>query len=118
MAMKIIHYRKADARKFDSDAAKSVTGRVLIGAAYGAKNFCMRVFELEAGGFTPRHAHAWEHEIFIHAGSGEVFSAGSWTKIVSGDAIFIPGNEEHQIRNVGTEPLVFVCLIPAGAPEL
>jgi quercetin dioxygenase-like cupin family protein len=32
--------------------------------------------------------------------------------------VFMPANEEHQIRNTGKEPFVFVCLIPSKAPEL
>lgn len=116
--MKIIHYTDANAQMFDSQTAKSVIGRVLIGRADGAKNFCMRIFELGLDGYTPRHSHEWEHEIFVHAGSGEVYSDGVWKKLSPGSAVFIPGNEEHQMRNVGEQPLVFVCLIPAGAPEL
>jgi quercetin dioxygenase-like cupin family protein len=32
--------------------------------------------------------------------------------------VFIPGNEEHQLKNAGDELFTFVCVIPAGAPEL
>jgi oxalate decarboxylase/phosphoglucose isomerase-like protein (cupin superfamily) len=38
--------------------------------------------------------------------------------VAPGDAVFVPGGEEHQIRNAGTAPLTFLCLIPAGAPEI
>jgi quercetin dioxygenase-like cupin family protein len=103
---------------FDSEIAKGVTGRVIIGRVDGADNFCMRRFDLAPGGHTPRHAHAWEHEIFFHAGEGEVFHAGKWTRVVSGDAVFVSGNEEHQIRNAGEAPLTFICLVPAVAPEI
>ena len=116
--MKIASYRTAESKIFDGGAAKAVTGRVVIGKADGASNFCMRVFELGAEGHTPRHAHAWEHEIFFHQGDGEVFLGGEWRAVSVGDAAFIPGGEEHQIRNVGDGDLVFVCLIPAGFPEL
>jgi quercetin dioxygenase-like cupin family protein len=78
----------------------------------------MRIFELSENGYSPRHSHEWEHEIIIHSGKGEVLSDGNWVSITKGHAIFIPGNEDHQIRNTGTDPLVFVCLIPSGAPEL
>jgi quercetin dioxygenase-like cupin family protein len=78
----------------------------------------MRVFELDEGGFTPRHEHDWEHEIFFHAGSGEVFMDGRWKPVEPGSVVFIPGNQEHQIKNSGGQPLIFVCLIPSGAPEL
>ncbi len=45
------------------------------------------------------------------------FTAYEKTAILK-EYLFIPGNEEHQIRNVGESPLVFVFLIPAGVAEL
>lgn len=116
--MKIQKTSDATPTYFDSDAARGVTGRVLIGKEDGADNFCMRIFELARGGYSPRHSHEWEHEIFIHSGKGEVFRNGEWVSIESGCAIFIPGNEEHQLKNTGDHPFVFVCLIPSGAPEM
>ena len=116
--MKHIAYRQLPASRFDAETVKGVSGRVAIGQADGAANFCMRVFEVAENGYTPRHRHPWEHEIFVHAGHGEVFDQGRWVPIAAGDALFIPANEEHQIRNAAAEPLVFVCLIPAGVPEL
>jgi quercetin dioxygenase-like cupin family protein len=116
--MKIIHYSQAAPVYFDTEAAKGVTGRVVIGKADGAANFCMRVFELAENGYSPKHSHEWEHEIFIHAGSGEVFCRDEWIPVKAGTAIFVPGNEEHQIRNTGNQPLVFVCVIPSGPPEM
>jgi len=104
--------------RFDNDVAKGVSGRVVIGKEDGAENFCMRVFEVSRDGYSPKHSHEWEHEIFIHSGEGAVFSAGKWIPVESGHVIFIPGNEEHQIKNTGEVPLVFVCLIPAGVPEI
>jgi quercetin dioxygenase-like cupin family protein len=116
--MKIIHYPEATPKKFDSYAMKNVTGRIVIGKREGAENFYLRVFEVQSGGFTPKHTHDWEHEVFIHRGKGEVLSEGSWHPVNTGDAIFIPANEEHQLRNNGPEDLIFLCLIPAKAPEL
>ena len=116
--MKIAHYKDIKPTQFDNGVAKGVAGRVLIGKADGAQNFCMRVFELEKEGYTPRHAHEWEHEIFFHSGEGEVFLGGEWNRVSPGTAVLIPGNQDHQIRTVGEEPLVFVCLIPSGVPEL
>ena len=115
--MKIIDYSSIVPTRFDNELAKGVSGRVVIGSADHANNFCMRIFEVAPGGHTPRHSHPWEHEIFIHSGSGEVWNQ-NWRSLSVGNVIFIPGNEEHEIRNSGDVPLVFVCLIPSGAPEL
>jgi len=116
--MKIMHYQEEEPVLIDSDAAKGIAGRVAIGKKDGADNFCMRVFELSERGFSPRHSHEWEHEIFIHNGEGAVYNDGKWSTISTGSILFIPGDEEHQIKNTGKEPLVFVCLIPSGPPEM
>ncbi len=116
--MKIIKYTDIEPTLFDNDVAKGVGGRVAIGKADNANNFCMRVFELAKGGFTPKHTHEWEHEIFIHSGSGSLFCEGAWLPVNPGNIVFIPGNEEHQFKNVGTDPFIFICLVPPTAPEM
>jgi quercetin dioxygenase-like cupin family protein len=116
--MKITHYTDIEPTSFNGDAVKGVKGRVAIGKSDGAGNFCMRIFEVEPQGYTPRHSHDWEHEILFFSGSGGVFSEGEWIPVSSGTTVFIPGGEEHQIRNKGDETLVFACIIPSGPPEL
>ena len=78
----------------------------------------MRIFEFSTGGYTPKHSHDWEHEIFFHSGEGEVYSNGQWKPVKTGSVVFIQSNEEHQIRNSGRDKLIMVCLIPSGPPEL
>jgi quercetin dioxygenase-like cupin family protein len=116
--MKIIHFSEAENKVFDNGPAKSVTGRVAIGKADGANNFCMRVFELGPGGHTPSHTHDWEHEIFVHSGKGAVLREGQWVPVSQGNVVFIPAKEEHQLKNTGDQPFTFVCVIPSGVPEL
>jgi quercetin dioxygenase-like cupin family protein len=116
--MKIIHYTEAEEKKYPSDQAKAAAGRVVIGRADGAKNFCMRIFEIKPGGITGKHTHDWEHEVFVHAGKGAILQKRSWVPLSAGSVVFIPGNEEHQLRNTGEEPFIFVCVIPSGPPEL
>jgi quercetin dioxygenase-like cupin family protein len=116
--MKVQNYSDVQSTYFDSEIAKGVTGRVLIGKEDGADNFCMRIFQLSKDGYTPRHSHEWEHEIFVHSGSGAVYNKGEWIHVESGYSIFIPSNEEHQIKNTGDVPFAFICIIPSGAPEL
>lgn len=116
--MKILNYQESPAKKFDGDIVKGVTGRVVIGKADQANNFCMRVFTVAPGGFTPKHSHEWEHEIFVHSGAGKVFRNGEYQAVKSGTVLFIPGNEEHQFKNESEEDFVFVCLIPSGVDEI
>lgn len=116
--MKVIPYTEIESTHFNNDKMKGVTARVVIGKDDGAKNFCMRVFEIAPGGYTPAHSHEWEHEIFVHSGNGEILINNQWEAIQGGTVIFMPEGEEHQIRNSGKDLLVFVCLIPSGVPEL
>jgi quercetin dioxygenase-like cupin family protein len=116
--MKIIHYKEVEVKTYSGSLPKGVAGRVVIGKDDGAKHLCMRVFELDPGSYTGKHAHAWEHEVFIHSGKGSVLRDGKWTPFAAENVIFIPGGEEHQLRNDGSELLVFVCVIPAGVPEM
>lgn len=116
--MKIIEYSAIEPTVIDTKDVRGVSGRVVIGRNDGAKNFCMRVFEIAPGGYTYKHSHDWEHEVFVHAGEGEVYNNGRWHPIKAGNVVFIPGREEHQLRNEGRDVFVFVCLVPSGAPEL
>jgi quercetin dioxygenase-like cupin family protein len=116
--MKITEYTKIKPNIFNNDQMKGVAGRVVIGKNDGAKSFYMRVFEVASGGYTPKHTHDWEHEIFVYSGKGEFFSNGKWHPAKGGDVVFVPGNEEHQIRNTGKDLFVFVCLVPSIAPEI
>jgi len=116
--VKIIHYSEAGAKRYPSAQARGATGRVVIGQADGAEKFCMRVFEIARGGKTGKHAHEWDHGVFVHSGKGAILREGKWIPLSRGSVVFIPGNEEHQLKNTGEKPFIFVCVIPPGAPEL
>jgi len=116
--MKVIPYTDIKPTHFDNEMAKGVDGRVLIGKKDGAKNFCMRIFEIAPGGHTPKHAHAWEHEMFINAGTGEIYCNDRWIPVQPGHVAFIPANIEHQIKNTGIALLKVICLVPPQAPEM
>ncbi|MGD0022688.1 MAG: hypothetical protein ABSC54_10345 [Smithellaceae bacterium] len=53
-----------------------MAGRVVIGKNDRTNNFCMHIFEIAPGGHTPRHTHAWEHEMVIHADVDEIYGNG------------------------------------------
>lgn len=116
--MKISKYSEAQPKIIDNDIAKGITARVVMGKEDGSDNFCMRIFKLSKDGYTPRHSHDWEHGIFIFSGKGAIFNKGKWVIVEPGYSVFIPGNEDHQIKNINDEPLIFTCTIPSGPPEL
>jgi quercetin dioxygenase-like cupin family protein len=111
MKLKLINYRRVKALEA-GEGAQGVKIRWLITKEDGAKNFAMRLFEIEPGGHTPLHTHKWEHEVFILEGRGKVMAGDENRMFKSGDAIFIPGNVEHQFKNTGDTVLKLLCLIP------
>ena len=78
----------------------------------GAKNFAMRLFEIEPGGHTPLHKHPWEHEVFALEGMGELFDGEKTMYFEQGYVVFVPPNEIHQFRNNSKSSLRVICLIP------
>ena len=116
--MKVIQYTDAEPVSHDTEVPPRSFGRVVIGKDDGAENFCMRVFEVQQGGASPFHAHDWEHEVFVHSGRGKLWKEGEEVELKEGTVVFIPGGEKHQFKNTDADPLVFVCVIPSGAPEM
>jgi len=110
--MKIHHYKDVEVLIPEEKGIKGVKMRRVIAEKEGAENFVMRVFEVEAGGYTPRHSHDWEHEVFILSGNAIVIDPAGEHEVESGDVIFVPGGEEHQFKNTGDGVLEFICLIP------
>jgi quercetin dioxygenase-like cupin family protein len=109
--MQVFHYDTVKAQDAEGGATKT-TIRWLITKDMGAKNFAMRLFEMEPGGHSPLHTHPWEHEVFILEGEGQLFDGAKDTPFRAGDAVFVPENEQHQFKNTGPRLLRFLCLIP------
>jgi len=109
--MKVIRVEEVPAQEVERGAEKT-TVRWLISRDTGAPNFAMRLFEIAPGGFTPRHQHAWEHEVFILSGRGVLVTAEGEEPLEPGTAVLVEPQDLHQFRNTGTEPLRMLCLIP------
>lgn len=95
--------------------AQGVSIRRLLTSKDGVPNFAMRLFQVEPGGHTPRHRHAHEHEVYVLSGRGVVFGPQGDMLLEAGSAVLVPPQEEHQFRNSGSEPLVFLCMVPTEA---
>lgn len=108
---KVFHYDAVKAKDVEEGCSK-VRVRWLITKEMGAKNFAMRLFEIDLAGFTPLHRHNWEHEVFILEGEGAIFDGKKATPFKVGDVIFVPPNERHQFKNTGKDLLKILCLIP------
>jgi len=113
--MKVIRAESIESKPVDAEGAKGVRIRVLIGPADGAPNFVMRRFDVAAGGHTPLHQHAWEHEVYVLSGAGVLAAPGSITSLAAGTAAYVPAGEMHQFRADDAEALAFLCLVPKGS---
>jgi quercetin dioxygenase-like cupin family protein len=111
--MKLKTVEAVDAQAVAVEGAKDVRIRWLIHQPDGARNFYLRQFELAPGGHTPRHQHAWEHEVYVLAGGGEAVSAQGERSLSAGTTIFVEPDEIHQFR-AGREGLKFLCIIPSN----
>lgn len=91
---------------------KGAMMKVLVSPKEGWEDYVMRVFEVEAGGYTPKHKHPWPHINYIIEGNGVLFIDGKKVKITSGSYAYVDSNSLHQFRNVGDSILKFICIVP------
>lgn len=113
--MKVNHFTDAPSQAVEMPGATGCTVRWLLGPQEGAPNFSLRRFEVEPGGFTPKHQHPYEHEVFVLEGTGVVLEGDIEHPLVPGGVIYVAPNDLHQFKNTGTTPLKFLCMIPNSA---
>ena len=113
--MKVNHYQEISEQPVEMEGAQGCSVRPLLGEKDGTPTFAMRQFEVAPGGFTPRHSHPYEHEVFVLEGDGEVVEDAIPHRLKAGDVVFVKPDEVHQFRNTGSVPLKFLCLIPNSA---
>jgi len=67
---------------------------------------------LPAGAAVGRHYHQETEEIYyILSGTGEMTVGEETEKVSAGDAVYIPANNIHTLKNTGSEPMkiLLVC---------
>lgn len=112
---KVIKWKEIDPEIINTQEIKGVKKRVVIGEKEGAENFILRVFTVAPGGYSPKHSHSWEHEVFVLRGEGKVFLGDDQREITQGHAVFVPEETEHQLVNTSeSEEFEFICVIPKG----
>ena len=108
----IVRHEK-EARPADLSGETDVEGVVLLPLLTekdGARHFSMRLFRLSPGGHTPFHAHAWEHEVFVIRGDGEVVGENQSHPLEPGCAVYVPEGEKHRFQ-AGRSGMDFLCCI-------
>jgi len=113
--MTVKHSERVAQKPVDMPGATGCSIRWLVGQDDGAPNFAMRQFEVAVGGCTPRHAHPYEHEVFVLEGRGVVLEGDQEHALQTGDVVYVRPGELHQFRNTGDGPFKFLCLVPNTA---
>jgi quercetin dioxygenase-like cupin family protein len=110
--VKVVPYETVPAADVTMPGATGCKVRWLVDEQDGAPTFALRQFEVAPGGFTPRHSHPYEHEVFVLEGEGEILEADQPRPLRPGTVVYVAPDELHQFRNTGATPLKFLCLVP------
>lgn len=110
--MRVVTAADVPPQRLDEGDASGVELREIFTEATGAPTFAMRLFEVAPGAVTLRHAHPWEHEVYVLDGRGELVGEDGPRAFAAGDCCYTAPNELHQFRNTGAVPLRFLCMIP------
>ncbi|MGC3968681.1 MAG: cupin domain-containing protein [Pirellulales bacterium] len=110
--MKVTPYEAVKSVEVTMLGSHACKVRWLVDETDGAPNFAMRQFEVAPGGYTPRHSHPYEHEVFVLEGEGEIWEDDQPKPLHPGTVVFVAPDEIHQFRNTGSAPLKFLCFVP------
>lgn len=117
--MYVANVEKVREYKVTEKGAYKVKVKYLLHKGVGAKKLQFRLFTIDVGGYTPLEKHAHEHEVFILRGRVLVRGGDKEVVVKPWDVLFIPSYEEHQFKNIGDEPVEFLCTKETGeTPEV
>jgi mannose-6-phosphate isomerase-like protein (cupin superfamily) len=72
------------------------------------KHISMQISEVPIGSEQPIHSHEPEQSYYIIKGKGLMIIEEETKEVTSGDAVFIPSNKRHGIKNIGPEVLEYL----------
>ena len=105
-------------RGYVKATTRGADGKVLIGKADGARNFIIRYFRVEPGGWSALERHPHDHGVVILHGRARIRLGDQVFEVGPRDAVYISPNEEHQLHTLGDEPLGFLCIVPPKDNEI
>lgn len=107
--------KKVNLKDVEGDSPEDTKGvdfRPLLAKNIRAPNFYLRHFEIAPRGYTPKHTHDWEHEVFVIEGRGKISLEDRDEDLAPGDAVFVEPDELHQFINTGNKKMRLICVIP------
>lgn len=99
--------------KTDDSSFQGVSRQVLVGENGESPRFHTRYFEVAGGGFTTLEQHQHEHVVVVLRGEGLALVGSEQVRLGFGDVLYVAPDEVHQLRNPGSEPFGFLCLVNA-----
>jgi mannose-6-phosphate isomerase-like protein (cupin superfamily) len=78
-----------------------------------AQNLSIQISEIPAGSEQPIHKHEPEQCYYIIIGKGLMIIEDESREVMAGDAVYIPSNSNHGIKNIGDGVLEYLT---ANAP--
>lgn len=99
------------------------TGSRILGIKDGVPTYVMLYNGAMAAGAvshreTGGHTHAWEHVVYVLAGTGTLACGGKDFAVSEGDAILVPPNIQHQWRNESNAPFLRVTFNPVASDAI
>lgn len=112
--MKIRNLNDVPKTTVEMDGAKGAWRQLPIGSEDGTPAYSVRVFTLDPGGYTPFHAHPWEHINYVIGGEGAIVDVdGAEHPFSAGDFAIVQPDEKHQYRNTSDKkPFMLICAVP------
>lgn len=100
-------FNKATSR--NTGALDILTSYMLISPqSSSAKNLSIQVSMVPIGSQQPIHAHDPEQCYYIIKGKGLMVIEDETCEVSSGDAVYIPSNKKHGIKNIGDIALEYL----------
>jgi len=100
----------------DEEGAQGVTMKWITADNLDASpHFCIREMSIQQGGYTARHDHSWEHQLFILEGKGRILKSGrdDAVELVQGHTVRIPPRTPHQVFSDQGTGLKYLDIIPS-----
>jgi mannose-6-phosphate isomerase-like protein (cupin superfamily) len=88
---------------------KVLTSYMLISPhSSSARNLSIQISEVPVGSGQPAHKHAPEQCYYIVRGKGLMMIGDETQQVGAGDAVYIPPDSMHGIRNIGDDTLEYL----------
>jgi mannose-6-phosphate isomerase-like protein (cupin superfamily) len=102
--MLITNRKNSNFGKYDGFSTNLLIGEI----NSGSKEISIQITDVEPNGMQFLHSHLQEQCYYIISGSGLIIIDDMSKEVSEGDAVFIPSNSKHGIKNIGKTNLTYL----------